>query len=250
MCKDCGCQTANQKMREKALENLEMSALSFRPPKRTLTLEQKVLEKNDELAAENRKWFERNRVRAINMMSSPGAGKTLLLEKTVELLRGQKEISILTGDQEKDFDAQRLLARGAHVRQLNTRSSCHLDAAMIHGQLHDFVRPDSLLIIENVGNLVCPAAFDLGEKERVALLSTTEGEDKPAKYPLLFHTANLILLTKSDLIPHLDWSEALCESHVRKVNPTAPILKLSSKTGEGMGAWLQYLLNNPMPNKA
>lgn len=243
MCKDCGCQEANLKLRNEWTAPSEK--LQFRPRSepRTLTLEQKVLEKNDSLAQKNREWFATHQIPTLNLMSSPGAGKTLLLEKTVEQLEGQIKISIITGDQEKDFDAQRLLARGAHVKQLNTISSCHLDAAMIHGELNRFITPESteLLVIENVGNLVCPAAFDLGENLKVALLSTTEGEDKPGKYPLLFHTANLIIITKIDLVPYLEWDRALCLSHIRKVNPKAPVIELSAKTGEGMKAWIDYL---------
>ena len=172
----------------------------------------------------------------------------MLLERTAERLRSLNgspvRLAILTGDQERDFDARRLRAAGAEVKQLNTASACHLDAEMIRKELGGFVRPDlTHLVIENVGNLVCPAAFDLGENEKVALLSTTEGEDKPSKYPLLFHEASLILITKTDLIPHLDWSYEACERHVRSVNSRAPILRISARSGEGMDAWLDFLLS-------
>jgi len=255
MCKDCGCQEANLKLR--AQWTAPSEPLQFRVPTqisehshdhshtRTLTLEKKVLDKNDSIAQKNREWFQRKQIRVMNLMSSPGAGKTYLLEKTIEKLSDKNKVSIITGDQEKDFDAQRLLARGAHVKQLNTISSCHLDAAMIQNELDQFIRPENteLLIIENVGNLVCPAAFDLGESFRVALLSTTEGEDKPSKYPLLFHTADLIVITKIDLVPYLDWNRELCHSHIRKVNSQAQILEISAKTGEGMSVWLDLLLS-------
>jgi hydrogenase nickel incorporation protein HypB len=215
---------------------------------RRIALELSVLAKNDRLASENRKWLSEHGVKTLNIISSPGAGKTRLLERTVERLNlndaQPARLAILTGDQEEDYDAERLRTAGAEVRQINTHSACHLDAAMIGKELSTFVRPGQhrLLIIENVGNLVCPAAFDLGESHKVALLSTTEGEDKPSKYPLLFRRASLIVLTKIDLIPHLDFSLELCTQHLRRVNPTAPILMLSAKTGEGMDAWIDFLM--------
>mgnify|MGYP000597253590 CR=1 FL=1 len=253
MCRDCGCDRANEAHRhDHSHDHLHDHAHdhSHEPPilrPRRIALELSVLAKNDRLATENRQWLHERGVRAINLISSPGAGKTRLLEKTVERLNtsraGLPRLAILTGDQEQDYDAQRLRTAGAEVRQINTHSACHLDAAMIGRELSTFVRPGEhrLLIIENVGNLVCPAAFDLGESNKVALLSTTEGEDKPSKYPLLFQKASLIVLTKIDLIPHLDFSLELCTQHLRRVNPTAPILMLSARTGEGMDAWLDYL---------
>lgn len=212
---------------------------------RKIRLEVSILEKNDRIAQENRSWFEAHQIRAINIISSPGSGKTFLLEKTIGHFKKDNpdfSIAIITGDQEQDYDAQRLKASGANVLQLNTLNSCHLDASMIQKTLGTFVRPKpQLLIIENVGNLVCPAAFDLGEKMKVALLSTPEGEDKPTKYPRLFQDAGMIIITKTDLIPHLDWKLQVCETHLRRVNPTAPILKLSAKTGEGLEAWFEFL---------
>ena len=181
---------------------------------RKFTLEESVLAKNDRIASENRLWFKQNGIRVLNLISSPGSGKTLLLEKTISRLASDLKMVILNGDQEHDFDAVRLKSAGAEVLQLNTASSCHLDAGMISRELGYFVRPEpQILVIENVGNLVCPAAFDLGETLKVALLSTTEGEDKPSKYPLLFHEAGLIVLTKMDLVPHLDWSLELSWGH-------------------------------------
>lgn len=227
MCGDCGCQEAN--------------AEHF-PKSETVHLGLDILKKNNQIAHHNHHWFEDNKVLAINMMSSPGAGKTALLERTIKELDPEIKISLLTGDQQTDNDATRLQLAGGRVRQITTHSSCHLDASMVEKELKDFVQPDDrILFIENVGNLVCPSAFDLGENIRVALLSTPEGEDKPEKYPVLFHKASLILLTKSDLIPHLDWSEEKCIESIRKVNPNAPIIKVSSKTGEGMNNWYNYL---------
>jgi hydrogenase nickel incorporation protein HypB len=210
---------------------------------RRIELGLSVLAKNDRIAAQNRSWFAEHRIRVLNLISAPGSGKTLLLEKTAKLLGANAGMAILTGDQEMDFDARRLEAAGAEVKQINTPSSCHLDAAMIGKQLGSFVRPDRhrLLVIENVGNLVCPAAFDLGEAEKVAVLSTTEGEDKPSKYPLLFREASLVVLTKIELVPHLDWDLDVCLRHIREVNASVPVLMVSAKTGQGMEAWIGFL---------
>jgi len=246
MCRDCGCQQANEKHTHlidgKLVEHTHSETHRIIEGPRKLTIEQSVLAKNDRIANENRNWFQEHDIRVINLISSPGSGKTLLLEKTIERLSDEFKTVILTGDQEQDFDARRLKAAGAEVLQLNTRSSCHLDASMIKNELGRFVRPEhKLLIIENVGNLVCPAAFDLGENMKIALLSSTEGEDKPSKYPLLFREAGLIILTKMDLLPHLEWNLELCESHIRKVNPTSPIIKLSARTGYGLDPWIDFL---------
>ena len=248
MCRDCGCSQAGEE--HEHLVNGKLVRHTHAPASvpliiqghRKFTLEESVLAKNDRIASENRLWFKQNGIRVLNLISSPGSGKTLLLEKTISRLASDLKMVILNGDQEHDFDAVRLKSAGAEVLQLNTASSCHLDAGMISRELGYFVRPEpQILVIENVGNLVCPAAFDLGETLKVALLSTTEGEDKPSKYPLLFHEAGLIVLTKMDLVPHLDWSLELCEEHIRKVNSSAPILRVSAKTGEGLEAWIDFL---------
>jgi hydrogenase nickel incorporation protein HypB len=237
MCKDCGCQEGNKRAYFGAV-------IPTARPTKKISLVSNVLAKNDSFAESNRTWFKNHNIKTINIMSSPGAGKTLLLEKTLSFFPAQKNLTIITGDQEESFDADRLIGKGATVKQLNTFSSCHLDAQMISKELGESVKIDTdLLIIENVGNLVCPAAFDLGENIKVALLSTTEGEDKPSKYPVLFHTASVIIITKIDLIPHLDWNLDKCISHVRKVNATSPILLLSAKTGEGMPEWMSTLNN-------
>ncbi len=245
MCRDCGCQEANQNAHGHLTAG-KWVRRSHPPSPRTnprrISIEQSVLAKNDHIAKENRNWFSEHQIPVLNLISSPGAGKTLLLEKTIAHLGAEFKIAILTGDQERDFDAQRLKAVGAEVLQLNTLSSCHLDAAMIRKEIGAFVRPDhQLLIIENVGNLVCPAAFDLGENEKIAILSCTEGEDKPAKYPLLFHEASLVILSKMDLQPHLDWNLELCESYIRKVNANVPIIKLSSRSEDGFAPWLDFV---------
>lgn len=199
-----------------------------------------ILAKNDKLAERNRGWFAGRGVTAVNLMSSPGSGKTTLLERT--LRETQRPVAVLEGDQETPFDAERIRATGAPVVQINTGKGCHLEASMIwHGL--EALKPaaDSLLFIENVGNLVCPALFDLGETAKVVVFSVTEGEDKPLKYPHMFRVADLVLINKVDLIPHLDFDEARALDAVRQVNPKARILKVSAKSGEGMDAWYQWL---------
>jgi len=256
MCRDCGCEEANhehQKIHEHWVNGkwVRHSHVPSDPASgvprliekpRRITLEESILAKNDRIARDNRSWFTQNGIIVFNLISSPGSGKTYLLEKTIQKLGSKVNIAILTGDQEHDFDAERLKSAGARVKQLNTRSSCHLDASMIQREMGGFIRPEPhLLIIENVGNLVCPAAFDLGEAMKIALLSCTEGEDKPSKYPLLFSEASIILLTKMDLVPHLDWKLALCEEHIRRVNSSAPIFHVSARTEAGLEPWLSFL---------
>ena len=209
---------------------------------RKIKVEQDVLSKNNAIAIENRQWLDRHHITALNLMSSPGAGKTTLLEKTLERLPQDCRVAVLVGDQETDLDAQRLQGKGSMVKQINTYRSCHLDAAMIARELEAYEKAHiNILLIENIGNLVCPASFDLGEHCRVAVLSVTEGEDKPVKYPVLFNNADVVLITKTDLIPHLDWDMEQCHSYIRKSGSRARIIELSARTGEGMDAWIDYL---------
>lgn len=244
MCRDCGCQEGNKRAYFGVMAPVKSHMQHHETERKKISLETNVLAKNDKLAENNRSWFKNNNVKTINIMSSPGAGKTLLLEKTLDLFPQTKNITIITGDQEESFDADRLVGKGASVKQLNTYSSCHLDALMISNELGAGVKENTdLLIIENVGNLVCPAAFDLGENIRVALLSTTEGEDKPSKYPVLFHTADVIIISKIDLMPHLDWNLEKCMTHIKKINSKAPVILLSAKSGQGMNDWTNYLNN-------
>ncbi len=251
MCKDCGCQDALQdklahhhhQHKHDLNHDHDHHHGQMHGAAKTLSLEQNVLQKNDDIAHRNWHWLDDQQVMTLNMMSSPGAGKTALLEATLAGLKDRLEISVLVGDQQTDNDAKRLQTEGAQVKQINTHSSCHLDAAMIDKELGGFVTgKEDLLIIENVGNLVCPAAFDLGEKQKVAVLSVTEGEDKPAKYPVLFHDADMILISKIDLVPYLDWDREQAIQYIRQVNTKADIIELSAKTGEGMSVWQDYLL--------
>jgi hydrogenase nickel incorporation protein HypB len=209
---------------------------------RTIALQQRVLDHNDRIAAENRIWLAERRIVALNFISSPGTGKTLLLERTIERIRDRVACAVIAGDQNTDNDKRRLDRTGVPVVQIETHSSCHLDAERVAQVLPHVVRKDTrLLFIENVGNLVCPAAFDLGETFKVGLLSTTEGEDKPVKYPVLFTGCRVVVLTKTDLIPHLDWDLAACRRYIQQVNPGVYMFELSAKTGDGLDSWCDYL---------
>lgn len=199
-----------------------------------------MLSTNDRIAERNRAWLDAREVTALNLMSSPGSGKTTLLEKTLTAWDGG--CAVLEGDQETTRDAERIRATGRPVLQLTTGKGCHLEAEMIWQGLQRLrPEPGSVLFIENVGNLVCPALFDLGEGARVVLFSVTEGEDKPEKYPHMFRSADLVLLTKVDLLPHLDFDLDQSMDALRSVNPTAPVLQVSARTGEGMDAWLDWI---------
>jgi hydrogenase nickel incorporation protein HypB len=209
---------------------------------RTVELQQKVLAKNDAVAGLNREWLAQRGILAVNLMSSPGAGKTTLLERTARDLAGMIEISVVEGDQETALDANRVLAAGASVVQINTGAGCHLDAEMVARGLRGLnPASGSIVMIENVGNLVCPALFDLGEQARVVLASVTEGADKPLKYPHMFRQADLVLLNKTDLLPYVDFDVREYASGLRKVAPDAMLLQVSATAGEGMQAWYAWL---------
>ena len=209
---------------------------------RTVQLQQKVLAKNDRLAGANRDWLRQRNILAINLMSSPGAGKTTLLERTAAALAGQVNISVIEGDQAAALDATRIRAAGCAVVQINTGVGCHLDAEMVAEALRVLDPPGgSVVVIENVGNLVCPALFDLGEQARVVLASVTEGADKPVKYPHMFRQADLVLVTKTDLLPYVDFDTERHAADVRSLSPAAQLLPLSATTGAGMRDWYDWL---------
>ena len=202
-----------------------------------------LLDANDHQAAHNREHFSEHDVLAINLMSSPGAGKTALLEATIEAFDGKVRIAVIEGDLETENDAERIRAKGVPAIQISTGSACHLDAHMVHDALHDLdLQGIDVLFIENVGNLVCPASFDLGQHFNVALLSTPEGHDKPAKYPVMFRAADLVLVTKSDLLAVLDdFDPAEALRCLRQLASTAPMLNLSAKTGDGLSGWVDWV---------
>ncbi len=208
---------------------------------RVITVERDVLSRNDELAAKNRATFAQTHTFVVNLMSSPGSGKTTLLTRTLRALPRGLAVAVIEGDQQTELDAERIRATGVPAVQINTGKGCHLDAAMV-GKVLDQVRvPDGLLFIENVGNLVCPAGFDLGEHRRVVVVSVTEGEDKPLKYPDMFATADAVVINKADLLPHLHFNLGLLEANVRRLRPQAPTFVLSASTGAGLEPWLHWL---------
>lgn len=205
-------------------------------------LEKKVLSENDRLAAELRERFRENGVLCLNLISSPGSGKTTLLEKTLDALPRGERVAVLTGDIQTENDAARLKRFGFPVKQITTGGTCHLDARMIERHLADWRLDEiDLLIFENVGNLVCPSSYDLGEAAKIVLLSVTEGEDKPLKYPSIFFKSELLAITKTDLLPYVPFDISKAEENARRVHPAMEILRVSCTTGEGLKDWLSWL---------
>jgi len=212
------------------------------PPTRTQTLELDILAKNDSLATANREWLAERAITALNLMSSPGSGKTTLLVRTLRDLKADVPVAVIEGDQETLLDADRIHATGAPVVQVNTGAGCHLDADMMRRALDNLDLSDgSLLFVENVGNLVCPAMFDLGEAAKVVVISVTEGDDKPLKYPQMFAGADLLIINKSDLLPYVDFDVPTCTANARLVNPGLQVLLVSATTGEGLDSWYRWL---------
>lgn len=242
MCKDCGCEDAlhhhhHHHPHEHEHEHPHVHESEIIP------LEQAVLAENDRAAEENRAWFHARGIRVFNLISSPGSGKTSLLVETLKRLKTEGfPAAVIVGDQYGELDAERLRATGCPSTQIQVRESCHLTASQIAAVREAAVPAGTkILFIENVGNLVCPTAFDLGEDEKVALLSTPEGEEKPLKYPALFSLSHFILLTKCDLAEVLGWDRALCRKNIRTVHPDARILEISVRTGAGMDSWIDFL---------
>jgi hydrogenase nickel incorporation protein HypB len=215
----------------------------------TISLEAEILAKNDLLAERNRGWFDGRNILALNLVSSPGSGKTTLLERTITDLKVSLPINVIEGDQETVNDAERIKNTGCRVVQINTGTGCHLEADMLARGIKELKPPmDSVVMIENVGNLVCPALFDLGEKCKVAILSVTEGEDKPIKYPHMFRAAEVMILNKIDLLPYVNFNVEDCIEYARTVNPNITIFQLSATTGEGMDDWYNWLQQQVQKN--
>ncbi|RFC30794.1 MAG: hydrogenase nickel incorporation protein HypB [Candidatus Nitrotoga sp. MKT] len=209
---------------------------------RMVKIERDILAKNNDYAAENRDYFSTHGIFALNLVSSPGSGKTTLLVKTIAALHGTLPITVIEGDQQTDNDAARIRAAGAPALQINTGKGCHLDAYMVGQAIQQLgLQDESLLLIENVGNLVCPASFDLGEAHKVVILSVTEGEDKPLKYPDMFRAADLMLLNKCDLLTYLEFDAGLAVDYARRINPTLKVIRISASSGEGMAEWLDWI---------
>ncbi len=235
MCDSCGCQHPEEPVKPVKSEKV-------------VDVHENLLAANNEQAAANRRHIEKMGAVAINLISSPGSGKTSLLEQTIERLKDRLSIGVIEGDLETERDAERIRKKGVPAVQLTTGGGCHLDAPMVHGGLHVLEhmakgKKFDLIFIENVGNLVCPAAFDLGEHQRVVLLSVPEGSDKPAKYPATFRSADLVLLTKTDLLPCFDFKLEEATAAIRLLKPGMPVLPLAAEKGEGMDAWIDYLCN-------
>ena len=243
MCLDCGCENANLLKNNPALKSL--NSVDFKeltPLVQKIQVGKDIIHKNDKQASANRENFNRNGLRVFNFMSSPGSGKTTLLCALSEFLKNRDRTQIIVGDLETSIDADRLKKYYSSVQQINTVASCHLDAT--HLDTVTIEEREGFLFIENIGNLVCPASFDLGEDKRVAVISVTEGEEKPLKYPLLFKDADLCIITKTDLIPHLEFDIKQLEESIKKVNMSAPIFHTSSKTLEGLSELAKWIEGN------
>jgi hydrogenase nickel incorporation protein HypB len=252
MCTTCGCETGHSHSHDhdhdhdhKHDHHHEHTHHSHdhHDGKRTvISIEEDILSKNNRLAGFNRALFKDKGIFVLNLVSSPGSGKTSLLERTLSDLSASIRFAVIEGDQQTDNDAQRIATTGVPVQQINTGAGCHLDAHMImHGTDRFDLDNLDILLIENVGNLVCPAAFDLGENHKVAVLSVTEGEDKPLKYPQMFRNSTVMLLNKIDLLPHLDFDVEKCKEYARKISPSITIFEISARSGDGMKAWYQWL---------
>jgi len=240
MCDTCGCNlTHGNAHLVQPGGKLEKAAGG----RESVTVLRELLHENDHAAAHNRQHFDSHGVLAINLMSSPGAGKTALLEATIDALGSGLAIAVIEGDLETENDARRIRAHGVEAIQITTGSACHLDAHMLHDALHHLDLDGlDIVFIENVGNLVCPASFDLGQHRNVTLLSVPEGDDKPAKYPVMFRASDLVLLSKTDLLPVLeDFHPENARRHLRDLANPAPVFELSAKTGNGMAQWLHWL---------
>ena len=242
MCATCGCGSETARIHDLHGHDHAHPHDHDRAPGLVVELEARILAKNDALARKNRGWFAGREILALNLVGAPGAGKTALIERTIGEFGQAAPIFVIEGDQASALDGERIRRAGAPVVQLNTGAGCHLDAAMVAQALAQLrPSPGAVVLIENVGNLVCPALFDLGERAKVVLFSAAEGEDKPVKYPHMFRAASLVVLHKVDLLPYLDFAAERAVANVRAVNPQAAILRLSSRTGEGMAEWRDWL---------
>ncbi len=247
MCDSCGCDPKSEPVTIRKPGSHSHTHVHSR----TVRVEQDVLALNQSVSDKNRTYFHEHDILALNLVSSPGSGKTTILEKTVLNLKDELLMSVIEGDQQTTRDADRIEATGAKAIQVNTGSGCHLDGAMIASAI-DELEPaqGSVLFIENVGNLVCPAMFDLGEAAKVVIISVTEGEDKPEKYPHMFNAAEICLINKIDLLPYLDFDTKVCRELAARVNPALEFIELSATTGEGMDLWYDWLRRKSVADHA
>lgn len=239
MCATCGCGPTDH---HHSHDHGHSLGLEQNTGKKVISVEQDILQENNLLAQRNRGFFEGRNILSLNLVSSPGSGKTTLLERTLTDLKGQLEFAVIEGDQQTANDADRIHATGTKVTQINTGKGCHLDAHMVlHAVQGMKLKPDSVLFIENVGNLVCPAMFDLGESERVVVISVTEGDDKPLKYPDMFHSSTICIINKIDLLPYVNFKVEKAKEYARKINPNLEIIEVSCTSGEGLETWYDWL---------
>jgi hydrogenase nickel incorporation protein HypB len=243
MCATCGCDTgAVSSIHHHGHDHDHSFERGHHHHKTIVDVEQDVLHQNNLLAERNRGYFDAKNIRALNLVSSPGSGKTSLLEKTLIDLKNEMDFAVIEGDQQTTNDADRIHATGTKVTQINTGKGCHLDSHMIYHAVHGMkLRENMVLFIENVGNLVCPAMFDLGEKERVVIISVTEGDDKPLKYPDMFHTSTLCIINKIDLLPYVPFSMDKVKENAKKINPNLQFREVSCTSGEGLESWYSWL---------
>jgi len=249
MCTDCGC---TNKKEHSTHDGINSKAHTSPQKPLVVDVHQSLLFENDKQAANNREQLSQHSITAINLMSSPGSGKTRLLERTIDELSERYRIAVIEGDLETENDARRIRAKGIDTIQITTGTACHLDATMINNALQQLdLKHIDLLFIENVGNLVCPASFDLGQHHNVTLLSTTEGDDKPEKYPVIFRATDLTLISKCDLLPFLDdFDPQRAKQSLESVAGSTPLFQLSAKTGEGIDQWLDWLQHAISTTKA
>jgi len=243
MCATCGCDSnASTSIQQIGEHHHHDHSHSHSQNKTMIAVEKDVLHENNLLAQRNRGYFDAKNILALNLVSSPGSGKTSLLEKTLTDLRDQFSFYVIEGDQQTTRDADRIHATGTKVSQINTGKGCHLDAHMIFHAVQGMKpKENSILLIENVGNLVCPAMFDLGEKERVVIISVTEGDDKPIKYPDMFHTSTLCIINKIDLLPYVPFSMEKVKDYAKQVNPNLEFIELSCTNGQGLQNWYEWI---------
>ncbi len=256
MCDTCGCGEGNNVTINKLDKSTNPHSHDHahpphsHPHTHTIVLNEQILGKNNLIAERNRGYFEAKNIFALNLVSSPGSGKTSLLERTLRDLKSEMSFYVIEGDQQTFNDAMRIDAVGVPVVQINTGTGCHLDADMVSNAYKKLeIKDNSVLFIENVGNLVCPSMFDLGESKRVVIISVTEGEDKPIKYPYMFSTSHLCVINKTDLIPYVDFEIAKTKEYAVKVNHHLEFIEVSAKTGDGMQKWYEWLKNNMVNNR-
>jgi len=244
MCETCGCGNTELPEHTHSHDHQAGHSHHHEEGERIVRLERDILNENNLLAARNRGFFEGRNILCLNLVSSPGSGKTTILEKTVGLLGKRFPVFIIEGDQQGNLDAVRLEKLGVPVKQINTGSGCHLDAHMVAHAIHDLNPPaGSVVFIENVGNLVCPALFDLGEKARVLIMSVTEGDDKPVKYPFMFRSSDLCLINKTDLLPYVPFDIPAARNNALEIRPDLKFIEISAQNGSGMAEWINWIVS-------